>query len=74
MFNAYWARLAGVQLAMQVPDADAYSAAPDSVRAGILESFRRAGAVAVVSVGKPKAGKAENWEPLGPAGYWILVF
>lgn len=73
MFNAYWARLAGVQIAMQVPDAEAYSAAPDSARAHILDSFRGAGAAAVVFTGKPKPGPGEHWQKLGPAGYWVLV-
>jgi hypothetical protein len=73
VFNAYWARLAGVQIAMQVPDMNAYSSAPDSTRADILKSFRDAGAVAVVSTGKPSAGPGENWQRVGPAGYWVLM-
>jgi hypothetical protein len=72
-FNAYWARLAGVQIAMQVPDVNAYSSAPDLTKANILKSFRDAGAVAVVSTGNPGSGPGAHWQQLGPAGYWILM-
>ncbi|HUQ98888.1 MAG TPA: hypothetical protein VM166_05485 [Gemmatimonadaceae bacterium] len=73
LFNSYWARLAGVQIAMQVPNDTAYSAAPDSVRQQIVSAFKDAGAVAVISVGKPTAGPGETWQRLGPAGYWVLL-
>lgn len=72
-FNAYWARLANVQIAMQVPDDKAYSSATESERANVIRSFRDAGAVAVVSTGKPIAGAGEDWQPVGAAGYWVLM-
>jgi hypothetical protein len=72
-FNAYWARLSGVQIAMQVPNDTVYASVTDSARANVIRAFRDAGAAAVLSTRKPKAGPGENWQPLGPAGYWILM-
>ena len=72
-FNSYWARLAGVQIAMQVPNDTAYALASDSAKDAVIRSFRDSGAVAVVYTGVPKARAGENWQRLGPAGYWIML-
>jgi hypothetical protein len=72
-FSGYWARLAGVQIAMQVPDGPAYARATDSDKASIIDAFRKAGAVAVVSVGPPTSRQGEVWRRIGPAGYWVLL-
>lgn len=72
-FSGYWARLAGVQIAMQVPDGPAYARATDSAKASIMDAFRKAGAVAVVSIGPPTPRQGEVWQPIGPAGCWVLL-
>jgi hypothetical protein len=72
-FSGYWARLAGVQIAMQVPDGPAYATATDAARASIMNAFRKAGAVAVVSIGPPTPRQGEVWRRIGPSGCWILL-
>lgn len=73
LYDSYWARLAGVQISWHVPDTTAYSRSSPAARAAVLESFRRAGGSAVVSTNKPTAVANENWQSLGPAGYWVLL-
>jgi len=72
-FSGYWARLARVQIAMQVPDGRAYASATDSAKANVLDAFRKSGAVAVVSVGAPSPRQGEEWRRIGPAGYWVML-
>lgn len=72
-FSGYWARLARVQIAMQVPDGRAYASATDSAKADVLDAFRKSGAVAVVSVGAPSPRQGEEWRRIGPAGYWVML-
>ena len=72
-FNAYWARLSGVQIATQVPEDSSFWTSPDSSKANILRAFREAGAVAVVSISKPKGQLIAQWKAVGPAGFWVLM-
>jgi hypothetical protein len=70
--DEYWARLARVQIAMEISRPAHYWDAPDSVKRTVLDSFRRAGALAVVTRHGPRAGPGEPWKSTGLGGYYVL--
>jgi hypothetical protein len=70
--DEYWARLARVQIAMEVSRPAHYWDAPDSVKRTVLESFRKAGASAVVTRHGPPEGPGEPWKTTGLGGYYVL--
>jgi hypothetical protein len=71
-YDAYWARLAGVQVVAEVPPeaAAAFFASDAATRAEALRRFRGAGARAVVSDRAP-AGAA-GWRPVPGTPYAVL--
>ena len=66
-FDGYWARLAEVQIAMEVNEYDApsYWSASDSVRTAVNEALLSHGARAVVMNRVPKSKIARDWVALG---------
>lgn len=72
-FDGYWARLAHVQIAMEIPLADTYWSAADSVKTTVQHRFASAGAVAIVANRVPATGPDPEWIPLGPSGYFALI-
>jgi hypothetical protein len=71
-FNDYWAHLGGIQVAMQTPEPADYWKASDSVKDAVNETFRRAGAVAIVTSRPPADGPGSKWISLGIAHYYVL--
>jgi hypothetical protein len=72
-YDAYWARLAGVQIVAEVPEEDAaafFAAGPEG-QAAARRCFRSAGARAVVSDRAP-AGAA-GWRPVPGTRYAVLM-
>ena len=61
--DIYWARLAGVQIAAQIPlrAAKSYAALPESVRNQVHEQFRAIGARAVVASWTPPPADSSRW-------------
>jgi hypothetical protein len=70
-FDGYWARLGGIQIAMEAPDFATYWAADDSTRHALAERFREHGAVAIVSNRVPKEGPGPGWKTVGVAGIYV---
>jgi len=71
-YNAYWARLAGVQIAMEIPDAASYWASSDSVKAIVHKRFAESGAVAIVANRFLPAAPPSGWKRLGDSRYYLL--
>lgn len=73
-FDGYWARLGGLQIAMEVPEAEAphYWHATDSVKAAVQNQFAARGATAIVANLAPEEGPGRGWIPLG-AGYFAII-
>ena len=70
--DEYWARLARVQIAMEISRPAHYWDASDSVKRAVLDTFRRAGATAVVTRHGPPEGPGEPWKSAGLGGYYVL--
>ncbi len=71
-FDGNWARLAKIQIAMEVEDDAKYWSAPDSVRNAVNDAFRKAGAVAIVANENLSAAPSADWIPLGVEGNYLL--
>jgi hypothetical protein len=69
-FDAYWARLGGYRIVAEVPEGEAgrFWAAQPRVRATALESFRRAGARALVA----RHADGPGWRPVPGTDYAFL--
>jgi hypothetical protein len=70
-FTHYWARLAGVQIAMEAGRHHGYWEEPDSVKARVQQAFRTAGAKGIVANMVPKKIDA-GWIPVGIGGYYYM--
>jgi hypothetical protein len=71
-FDGYWARLAKVQISMEVVDDAKYWSASDSVRNEVNDAFRKAGAVAIIANENAPASLGSAWIPLGVEGNYLL--
>lgn len=75
-FDGYWARLAGVQISMQILEGDApdYWSASDSAKAAIQEEFAARGAKAIVANQVPAGSSlGPQWVALDRTGYFGLI-
>jgi hypothetical protein len=74
-FDGYWARLGGLQIAMEVPEEEAqhYWSATDSVKLAVQNQFAARGAKAIVANLVPEGGPGPDWIPLGNTGYFAIV-
>ncbi len=64
-FNAYWARLADLQISAQVPDSLGYWAADDSTRLAVAQKLIEKGIVAIVASKSPGMAGDSRWQSLG---------
>jgi hypothetical protein len=74
-FDGYWARLARVQIAMEIPEAEAqkYWSASDSAKATIRGQFAGHGAEAIVTNRAPAVGPGPEWTSLGGDHFVVLI-
>lgn len=82
-WNAYWARLARVQIAAEIPRGSAldFWAADEGVRRQIMRNLAGAGIEVVVSSPRDRARssnaprdlRALGWQPIGKTGYYAFV-
>ena len=72
-YNAYWARLARLQVVAEIQSTDASSfwAASEQTKSEIFAACERAGAKAIVTREAPSAGTGAGWIKLGATGYYI---
>jgi hypothetical protein len=72
-FDAYWARLAGLRVVAEIPNAHAprFWSAGDSMREQAVEGFRRAGVQAVVAC--QVAGAPPGWQVIPASDYVCLL-
>jgi hypothetical protein len=73
--QGYWARLAGVRIAAEVPSyaRKAYWNGTDSVRSIVDSAFWRSGVRAIVAGGRSVRGDLRGWEPLPVEGYFVKL-
>jgi len=73
-FYAYWARLAGAQIAMEVPDdqASLYWTADATVRKQIDDAFMRHGAEFIVGAPPKACAQYAGWTPVTGTGLCLL--
>lgn len=71
--QGYWARLAGVRIAVEVPPyaRNAYWGGSDSVRSVVEEAIWRSGARAIVAGGRGVRGDLPGWQPLPVKGHFV---
>jgi hypothetical protein len=71
--QSYWARLAGVRIAAEVPPyaRKNYWGGTDSVRSAVDAAFWRSGARAIIASGRSVRGDVPGWEPLPANGYFV---
>ena len=74
-FDGYWARLGGVQIAMEIPESEAaqYWATTDSIKLAVQNQFAARGAKAIVANLVPEGDRPSGWIPLGNTGYFAMV-
>lgn len=72
-YEAYWARLAKVQIAFEVPDATSYWSSSERARSALHRRFAEAGAKAIVVriAGSERPGT--GWQRLGESDYFVLL-
>jgi hypothetical protein len=70
-FDAFWARLARVQISAEIPDATSFWASPAAVQERALRVFASAGVRAIIA--EPVAGTPvmPGWQRVGNSGYLI---
>jgi hypothetical protein len=71
--QGYWARLAGLRIAAEVPSyaRKAYWSGSDSVRSVVEAALWRSGARAIVAGGRNVRGELPGWQPLPVEGYFV---
>jgi hypothetical protein len=72
-WDAYWARAADVQIAMEVVKREPWRATTDSARNTLLKKFRDLGAVAVVELRGAGEIPLPGWKPVAGTGYAYLI-
>jgi 4-amino-4-deoxy-L-arabinose transferase-like glycosyltransferase len=69
----YWPRLARLKIrgVIDVPDVEAYWAAPAATKSRVMDAFATTGAQIVVTNTVPAGQPALDWQPVGDTGYFI---
>jgi len=72
--DGYWARLARVQIAMEIPESEArqYWTTSQAQRRGINELFAHQNMRMIVANRVPDGAATEGWRPLEIPGYFVL--
>ncbi len=74
-FDAYWARLARVQIAMEIPETNSarFWASNEADRTKALGAFAAHGAEAVVANGVPEGSADASWQRLGYSSFLVRL-
>ena len=72
--NYYWARVARVQIAAEIPDSKEFWAADDATRNSAIRSLSPIGVRALVMSEVPASARIQDLAPLGSTGYYIYCF
>ncbi len=72
-FGTYWARLAKVQIVIEVPKTheDEFWGAQKDVQRQVIETFAKYKVAAIVSQTKPDEHSLDGWEEIGDTGHYI---
>ena len=70
-FDAFWARLARVQIVAETQDAGAFWMADEATRAQVIQAFASTDAMAIVAEPSLWNISAEGWQPIAQTGYLV---
>lgn len=72
-FDAYWARLARVQIVAELPAgaAEGFWGGSDEVKRAVLQAFADSGAQAIVAEYVPAGADTAGWQQVGDSSYYI---
>lgn len=72
-FDAFWARLARVQIIAETQDVAMFWAVDRSVRAEIIKAFAATGARAIIAENVPANISADGWRRIGNTPYFVYL-
>ncbi len=73
-YNYYWARVARVQIAAEIPDSKEFWAADDATRNSAIRTLSTTVVKALVMSEVPASARIQDLTPLGSTGYYIYFF
>jgi hypothetical protein len=75
-YDSFWARLARVQIAAEILEADAddFWRGDETLRQSVLHAFADTGAKAVIAEYVPDDAQLTDWHQVGNTNYYIYVF